>query len=63
MSVHTVGGALLFLFGLLLIIVGAVFYTKDKVNSYNGAIHVTIFALGSLLLLGGSGWFWGSFGL
>lgn len=57
MSAHIAGGILCFVFGALLVVVGAVFYKPDK-TSYSRAVHFVILVLGSLLVLGGSGWFW-----
>ena len=63
MSAHTIGGILLFIFGVLLIVVGAVFYKPNKTDTYNGVVHIIILALGGLLVIGGSAWFWTSLGL
>jgi hypothetical protein len=58
MGAHIAGSILIFVFGVLLIIVGAFFHKPDKTSTYSGVVHVVILSLGAILILGGSGWFW-----
>lgn len=45
-------------FGILLIIVGAVFYKPDKRSTYSGVVHLVILSLGTVMILSGSAWLW-----
>ena len=56
MGVHIASSLILFVFGVLMMVVGAVFIKTSK--GYSGAVQGVVLGLGSLMILGASGWFW-----
>jgi uncharacterized membrane protein len=62
MGVHIAGSVLMFLFGVLLIVVGALFHKRDKTSTHSGVVQGMILVLGAVLILSGSGWFWWALG-
>lgn len=58
MTVHLVASIILFVFGVLMMVVGAVFLKTEK--GYKGAVQGVVLGIGALLILGGIGWFFGA---